>query len=328
MAGGRNKLQQQIDAVRSASADRAVPASAALLAKTLSSATGHVVGLVADTLDESDTRLLDLLPEAFARLEVDPVKRDPGCRGKVAIAKALDRTERRATDVFERGVRLVQHEPVWGGKVDTAAELRGVCGMALVHMRHPRALVEAALLLADAETAPRVAAARALAVSGDRNAAEPLLRLRIAIGDPESEVIGECLAALLELAGADAIDDVAAFLRGADETMASAAALALGGSRLAGVFALLRDADESLVGGAGRRSRLLAIALVRSSEAWDYLLELVATGSRAAAEDAARALLTFRHDSELTERVLAAAKRSGDAHVVAMVAAAVRGDDD
>lgn len=326
VAAGRSRFEQQIEGVRAALAARAAPGSATLLGKTLRTGVGHVIATIADALDESDARLLDFLPESFVRLLDDPVKRDPGCRGKVAVVKALDRTEQRAFEVFERGARYVQNEPVWGGKVDTAAELRGVCGMALVHARHPRALVEVALLLADREHVARIAGARALAVSGDRPAAEPLLRLRIAIGDTESEVLGECFAALLELAGVDAIDDVAAYLWDADDAIAQAAALALGGSRLPGVLAVLRAADESLIGGRTRATRLLAMALLRDAEAWAYLLGLVASGSRAEAEDAVRALLTFRHDEELTARVRAAAQQSGDAHRVAVIAEALAED--
>lgn len=324
---GRGRFEEQIEGVRAALADRTAAKHVTLLAKTLRTGVGHLVAMIASVLEESDTKLLDVLEESFAHLVEDPLKRDPGCRGKVAIAKALDRTEQRAYTVFERGVRLVQHEPVFGGKVDTAAELRGTCGMALVHARHPRALVEVALLLADPETAARIAAARALAVTGDRLAAEPLLRLRLAIRDPEPEVIGECFAALLELAGTDAIDDVAAYLRDGDDALAQAAALALGGSRLPGAFAVLRAADESLVGGRTRQTRLLAIALLRDAEAWAYLLRLVAKGSRAEATDAARALLTFRHDEELTARVQAAARERGDAHVLAAIADALTEDE-
>lgn len=316
---GRTRFEQHVEAVRAALVDRTASASQALLGKSLRTGTGHVVGMIADVLDEGDSALLALLPEAFTRLLEDAVKRDPGCRGKTAIAKALDRTEQRETAVFEPGVRHIQQEPVWGGRVDTAAELRGVCGMALVHGRHGRAMIEVAVLLADPESRARMAAARALAASGDRMVAEPLLRLRIAVGEADTEVLGECFAALLDLVGVDALDDVAKYLRHTDAPTAEAAALALGGSRLPGAFAALRDADETLVGGASRRVRLLGIALLRDPAAWNYLLELVETGSRATVEDAARALVTFRHDEELTARLRTVAQRRGDRSVHALV---------
>lgn len=307
--------------MRAAASDRGSPAARALLVKTLAGNNGHLVGLVADALEEGDGALLDALPGAFARLLEDPIKRDAGCRGKVAIARALDRTARRELGVFEKGVRHVQHEPVWGGRVDTAAELRGTCGMALVHAGAPQAMIEAAVLLADPEVRARIAAARAIAASGDRMVGEPLLRLRIAIGDAEGEVLGECFAALLELAGDDALADVAAYLRHADPAIADAAALALGGCRRPGVFALLADADQSLVGGASRRVRLLAMALLRDPVAWDYLLEIVAHGGDAAAEDAVGALATFRHDAMLMARAQAAIARRDDGKLCDRLAA-------
>ncbi len=311
----RDRFEQQIEAVRAALDDRSTAAAHTLLAKTLRTGNGHLVALVADALEDTDAALLRALPEAFTRLLEDPIKRDPGCRGKVAIARALDRVEVREVELFLQGVRHVQREPVWGGRVDTAAELRGICGMALVHARAERALVEVALLIADPEPRARIAAARALAASGDRMVAEPLLRLRIAIGEAEGEVLGECFAALLELVGAQGIEDVAPYLRHADATLAEAAALALGGSRLPGAFAALRAADASLVGAGSRRIRLLAIALLRDPEAWSWLLEQVERGSKAIALDAIDALATFRHDAELVARVRAAVAERGEPSV-------------
>ncbi len=301
--GGKG-FEQQLAAVRAALDDKRAKPSAALLAKTLAGNSGHLIGMIADELDEGDRVLCSALPDAFVRLLDDPVKRDAGCRGKVAIAKALDRIELREDAVFLAGVRHVQREPVWGGSVDTAAELRGLCGMALVHMRHERAMVECALLLADPELRARSAAARALAASGDRMVAEPLLRLRIAIGEAEPEVTGELFAALLELVGSAAIADVAGYMRHRDAALAEAAALALGSSRLPGAFEALREAEDAFVG-ASRRTRLLAIALLRDDAAWSWLLERVEEGARPEAEDAARALATFRHDRDLAAKLRA-----------------------
>jgi HEAT repeat protein len=299
--------------VRAALADRTTASARALLSKTLRGKNGYLVGLVCDALDEADADLLALLPDAFAVLQADAVKRDPGCRGQTAIAKALDRAEARSDAVFLVGVRHVQLEPVWGGRADTAAELRGVCGMALVHGRHERAMIEVAELLADPEVRARVAAARALAASGDRTVAEPLLRLRIAAGEADAEVVGECFTALLELARTEAIDFVARFLAHRNGEVAEAAALALGGSRLKPAFAVLREANESLVGSASRRVRMLAIALLRDDEAWSWLLGVIERESPAAATDAIHALASFRHDTELCTRLRAAIDRRGDA---------------
>ena len=61
---------------------------------------------------------------AFDRFLPDAVRRDPTCAAKIAIAEALNRLESREAELFLRGVRHVQPEPVWGGREDTAARLR------------------------------------------------------------------------------------------------------------------------------------------------------------------------------------------------------------
>ncbi|HET6583991.1 MAG TPA: hypothetical protein VFG69_11095, partial [Nannocystaceae bacterium] len=139
------------------------------------------------------------------------------------------------------------------------------------------------------------------------------LRLRIAAGERDAEVVGECFAALLELAGADAIEFVARFLGHPDEALAEAAALALGGSRLRPAFAVLRAAIEADVGGPSRRVRMLAIALLRDDDAWSWLLDTIENESPAAATDAIHALASFRHDTELCARIRDALARRGDA---------------
>ncbi|MBC8068877.1 MAG: hypothetical protein IAG13_11135, partial [Deltaproteobacteria bacterium] len=92
MAGKR--FEDQVDAVRAALGERDAAASRTLLGKTLRGTNGHLIGLIADALGEDDGALLRLLPEAFARLLEDAIKHDPGCRGKVAIVRTLDRCER------------------------------------------------------------------------------------------------------------------------------------------------------------------------------------------------------------------------------------------
>lgn len=325
----RDRLAEQLEAIRAALPLRASdPAAKALVRKTLTGKAGLPIAVIVDALDESDDGLLRLLPAAFATLMDDPVKRDPGCRGKAAIARAIDRTssglDAEAVATLERGSGHVQPEPVWGGTVDTAAELRGVCVMALVHLRAERALVRAAVLLADPEPRARMAAARAVAASGDRVVGEPLLRLKIAAGDVEAEVLGECFAALLDLVGGEALALVGAYLRNRDAAIAEAAALALGGSRLQGAFAILREADDSLVGGAGRRVRLLGIALLRDPAAWQYLLARICDGAQAEAEDAAAALATFRHDHELVAAIRGAVAGRRDRALAERVDAMLR----
>ena len=285
-----------------------------VLTQTLRGKDGYLISVVAAGVG---ARFLSALPRAFGTLLVDPIKRDPSCRGKLAVAKALYDADERAEEVYLAGSRHVQLEPVWGGREDTAAPLRGVCVMALVHQQHPRAMVEAARLLVDKERAARIAAARAVGASGNAEVGEPLLRLKIAAGEGDGEVLGECFGALLEVAGGTSFEFVVGYLDDAREDVAEAAALALGGARSDGAFAALRDRAEEWGGAERRRVLFLAIALLRTDEAWGYLIERVGDAAPPTATAAIEALATFRHDDALRDRVLQAADERGDARVLA-----------
>lgn len=313
------RFDTQLAALQQAVADRTAPKARARIIEALESKSGLLVATAtaaAVSGDEDDPvvdkGLLERLPAAFERLMIDAGERDPQCRGKTAIAKALRRAEAEAEAVFVAGVRHVQYEPVWGGKVDSAAELRGVCLMALVEGYHPRAMVEAAQLLADPEAAARMAAARSLGCSGRAEVAEPLLRLRVQAGEADAEVLGECFGALLQLAPAPSLVYVASFLGGADDVAAEAAALALGGSRLPGALAPLLEQARGFTGRGRRRVLLLAISLLRVEEGWAYLVELVEQGAPPAASEALEGLAAFAHDERLRERVQGAVARRAD----------------
>ena len=114
----------------------------------------------------ADHAVKALLPEvlsAFDRFFVDPVKNDPQCWAKNALAKALVRLECRDATVYLRGLRHTQEEPVWGGHSDTAGALRGTCTHALVACGE---LTDTALLnillepLLDQDKTVRIEAAR------------------------------------------------------------------------------------------------------------------------------------------------------------------------
>lgn len=313
------KFDERLAALRAAVDDPSPKEARARIERALAGKNGLLVA-VASRAVEAVPALAPKLPAAFARLMEDAVKRDPQCQGKVALAKRLRDADGDAEEVFLRGVRHVQREPVWGGSVDTAAELRGVCLMALVEQHHPRAMNEAAELLADPEVMARSAAARALGVAPDASAAEPLLRLRVAVGDEEPEVIGECLRSLLQLAPRSALPFVVRRLDDADDGVAEAAALALGESRLDDALEPLRAQVERSVLGRRRGVLMLAIAMLRTEAAWAWLLEMVAEGSRGEASDALSALSTFAHDERLAERVREAAQGRSDDLLAPMLA--------
>lgn len=270
----------------------------------LKSTVGVVVAAAAPLADQHG--LVDGLGPAFVRLCEQPVKRDPGCRGKVAIARTLHALDRWDDDVFERGARYVQDEPAFGGTVDTAAELRGICAIAYAQFARVDALDVCATLLADDELVTRIGAAKALGDSG-RIDATALLRYKILVGEDDGEVLQACFESLFALAPErTAPFAIGCLADGGDR--AEIAVLALGTSRSDEAFAaIVTWCDGSLPEPRGRIG-YLALALMRSEQATAYLVDVIAQGEPKDAIAAAKALATFKDDPSLVERIREAAR--------------------
>ena len=198
----------------------------------------------------------------------------------------------------------MQREPVFGGRVDTAVDLRGASALALAEAAGGDVLVDLANLLADREPPVRISAARAVAVHG-RGAGIPLLHLKALAGDPEPRVVSECLLSLLRLDARGEMPFVASFL-GKDGEAAAAAAAALGESRLAEALPILRAWLEPARRRGLGRTALLAIASLRRDEAVDLLLSVARDEEPPTARDALAALASITRDPALYERVRSA----------------------
>jgi HEAT repeat protein len=311
MANSRT-LEDTLAAIGQLRREPVTPQTIDTLRKALLARSSHVVAKAAQVSGELGLRAIVAdVAAAFDRFLVNPVKSDPGCRAKVEIARALYELGEDPADVFPRGVRHRQMEPVFGGREDTAAELRCVCALGLVRLQSPDALVELAELLADPEAAARAGAARAIAYADDP-AGEPLLRLRALAGEPDPSVLTEILGALLSLAPVRSLPFLERLLDHREVATQEAAAVALGASRLREALPVLgvwwdRTADVDL-----RRTALLAIAMLRHDDAIAFLLSQVAEGRGPDARDAVAALGTYRHDDGLRARVEAAVERRSD----------------
>jgi hypothetical protein len=236
------------------------------------------------------------LVEAFRRFLRDPVKQDPGCVAKLAIAKALVELDDPAAEVYFAGARHVQMEPVWGSTVDTAAELRGMCVIGLTRMAHPESLLEAVRLLNDKCPEARIGALRSLADSGKAEA-ELVLRFKADSGDKRPEVEAECFAALLRLGPKSrAVGFVADFMKAGNPE----AAIALGESRLAEAWPPLRDAFPT---SPIQSEILLALSLLRNDAAIEFLFERVEKDREKVAAVAIEALAAYRRDDALRGRM-------------------------
>ena len=278
------------------------------LAPFLRHKSSHVVAAAAATVERLEASALapDLV-EAFERLMHNPAKLDTGCKALIAITQALVQMDDSAAKVYFAGIRHVQMEGSFGPPSDAAASLRGLCARGLARMGHPDALLECVTLLADREVPARAGAIRAIADAG-RPEGVLLLRLKALVGDKEIEVTGECFGALLSLDPAASVEFVARFLNSGADGMGELAALALGESRLAAAFDVLRQAWER------------AIAMLRSDPALQFLLERLSAESGPVAADALAGLAFYARDETVLARVSAIIRERGDQALEAVFA--------
>jgi HEAT repeat protein len=252
------------------------------------------------------------LIQAYGRLLENPVKKDPSCIAKGAIARALLALDSQDSDFYVAGIHYRQLEPVWGGTVDTAVDLRCTCAMGLVGTSYPRALIELVTLLHDPEPHARSGAARAIACT-EHLAAEAVLCCKALAGDPEAEVAGECFTGLLKVEPDEAPAFVAGFLDGPDPAIREQAALALGESRLDTALQMLRERWEAQPLKRDKdRVLLRAAALHRSEAAFDWLCSVVANGDKASASLLVQELAVWRVNKRLREWMRTAVERRGD----------------
>jgi HEAT repeat protein len=308
----RDRTLEALERLSQAVEDPHSKTAKAALTKALGSRSNLVIAAALEVIYEHELPGFEAaMVEAFNKAMIDSVRTDPGCRTKVGVVKTLDKLGEPADELFLAGVRYRQPEPVWGGSQDSAIALRGMSAMALVNRRHHEAMTELARLLADPEREARRMAADAVAASGDVAVGVPLLILRVRAGDPDVEVLSACFAALLALDAEATFEFVVEHLRNRDALVVEAAVLAIGQERPAGALPVLREFVEQNLQ-ALRRIGMLSIAMLRTEEAWAYLLELIADGPTGIARDAIEALGVYRELADLGERARDAVARRAD----------------
>lgn len=310
-------IEQQLAALAALRPDAKSEFARAELSKALSSKTNLIAAKAAAII--ADSLQVDFLPRlagAFEQFFADGT--DKGCPAKTEIGKALYTLGHNDAAAFLRGIHHVQKEAGFGPPVDVAAELRGWCALGLARMGYADVLLELAELLMDPEPQPRQMAVRAIAYTGSADGA-PLLRMKILAGDTESEVTAECFAALMKLSPKKSLPFVARFLRSEDPELNESAGLAIGSSRTAEAFELLRREWESHIRPEPRRPLLLSIAMTRLPPAIDFLLARIAEDRPAPAADAIAAMSIYEHDENIKAKVNVLANERGEAEVLAAV---------
>jgi len=305
---GKRAFEEQVSAL---DALRQKPGETRLasLRKALGHKNNFIVAKAADLIREFGLR--DLEPDlltVFDRFFDDPVKTDPQCWAKNALSRALGAMELQDEQVFLRGMRHIQMEPVWGGSSDTAGTLRATCALALVQCRsltERDLLAHLVELLADKDKSVRVEVVRGIEQVGSPSAAL-LLRLRAVLaaekaGADEPEVLGACYGGILRIEGVRSISWVSRFLATADDS-AGEAALAIAGTHSPEAFEVLRESFAKANDPWWRSVLLSAIALTRQDAALEFLLELVRTEALDA-EPALEAVLRSVPSQEVTSRL-------------------------
>lgn len=279
----------------------------------LKSTTSLLVSKAADIAGGANIQ--ELIPDmisAFDRFMINGAKTDKNCNAKNSIAKAFIDMEFTGDSVFIDGARYIQMEPVWGGSADTAVQLRCNCAYGLARINHPDAHFVLTDLLVDKEASVRVAAAKALTYLGTPES-ELLLRLKAMTGDSEFEVISECFTGLMTMIPTHSLNFVARFLQSNDPAILECAALAIGESHAPQAFDVLKGCWDDNISPAIRLSLLLPIALLRTDDAFDFLVKIVRASQSNLAAQALSALRLYAEDERVKKVREAVLARNDDA---------------
>lgn len=308
-------VEQALDRL-SALKNESGPAVAAELKAFLKNRSNLVVAKAARIAGQGKaTDLVPDLVQAFHRFMQNPSKLDKGCAATTGIADALYELDYIEPDIYLLGIHHVQMEGSFGPPVDAAAKLRAASALGLARTRHPAALDEIVTLLVDQWTEARIGAVRALATNGGE-AGVLLLKLRILTGESEPDVLAECFSGLLACAPERSLALIDGHIDSQDSedtAVAEAALLALGSSRLPEALNLLKARWERTASGPLRKTLLLAIGMIRSEQAIEFLVSLLSECSIATAHDVVTALALFRANEKVRSQVDAAISKRNNA---------------
>jgi HEAT repeat protein len=247
--------------------------------------------------------LTSLMRAAFDRFMEKPEKTDKECQAKLAIIKALNALDYRDDALFLRAVRHIQLEPVWGGTVDTAAELRGSAIFGLASNEYEDLYPELVTLIFDPEIVTRQMAVHCLSELRSETA-EVMLRMKIRLGDEDDRVLADAFSGLVKVNSQRSIPFIASYLDEDAPALAEMAALALGESQQEAGFKILIQKWEQSAQSAFKKMLLLPIAITRLEAAFDFLIERVIEKE---AEDfaiaAIQTLQIYSHHQKVRDRI-------------------------
>lgn len=249
-------------------------------------------------------RAAGALLRAYLRLHKTGSQGDPGCWARIALLEALARLGAPEGEEAARlAIGTVQVERVSFGLVDTATGLRVAAAGLLANLQAPGALIDLGVLLFDrepnapcseaeapyAKQAARMAAAGAIGALGDPGGGA-VLAVKLAFPEGElTEVLAECMDALVALEEPRTLALLAPWLTQPDPYLAAVAATGIAKvGREQAVPTLLEALPRTT--GQSRESLVLAIGSIRS-EAARAALQQLAEHEEPVIARAARSLL-------------------------------------
>lgn len=267
-----SKIDQRLKAIRTTQSHEELIAA-------LADPSPLVVEAAAKRIEQP--RAAGALHRAYLRLHQAGADGDPGCWARIAIVEALARMGAPEGEEAARlAIRTVQVERVSNGLVDTATGLRVAAASLLANLRAPGALIDLAVLLFDrapnalcseaeapfAKLATRTAAARAIGILGDMGGGA-VLAVKLAFPDGElSEVLAECMDALVAVEEPRALEFLEPWLTREDPYLAAVAATAMAKVGREKAVAMLLEALPKAPRPA-RESLVLAVGSIRSEAA-------------------------------------------------------------
>jgi hypothetical protein len=245
---------------------------------------------------------VDELKAAFQHFTDKPDK-DKGCFAKKSIIKTLYDLDYIDDDFYATAIAVKQYEPVWGGHADSAVDVRCWSAFGLTLSANSRIVFPLLALLHDDEPQARLGAVKAIS-SINPSTAELLLREKALDGDEDAYVIGECFDQLMSIEPDYSLAFVAGYLDHDEEEIREYAALALAhcGDPLA--FAALKNAFEANSFGMQSGKLIEAMALHRSQQAIDYLLDLLQEAEISQASAIIQSLSLYKSNDTLRKRIL------------------------
>lgn len=312
----RNTVEKELSDLAALSKRRDDPEAARKLSAALGSKVCFVAARAAELAGEFRLNSLagDLIG-AFDRFLNNPKIQDQGCSAKTAIAKALyELGEPTAEAVFLAGIEYFEMAGGYGSPIDVAAELRGYCGLGLVRIASRQAMPRLVDLLNDPARQARMVAARALVYSG-RDEAALLLRLRLLIGDRDSDVMNECFNSLVRIRQPDIVRFLVRFFDNTDPDIRTSVALSLGETRDGNALDALQVQHRSETDPDVRRAIVLAATTLRLPAATDWVVQLIESSGVNDAVDAIEAMGMFKRDQTIAERTRVAAGKRKEAKI-------------